>query len=67
MAEPIDDEGVTIGQALEAADQPERVVRHFLGSEFPHGLAFGIQLNDGLALAAGDQPHGGNADLDCLP
>ncbi len=55
VAEPVDDEGVTVREALEAADEAQRVVRHVLGAELPHGFAFAVDFEHGLAFAAGDE------------
>ncbi len=55
VAEPVDDECVAIREALEAADEAQRVVWHFLRAELPHGFAFAVEFEHGLAFAAGNE------------
>lgn len=55
VAEPVDDEGVAIGETMEAADEAERVVGNFLRAEFPDGFAFAIKFEHGLSFTTGDE------------
>jgi hypothetical protein len=55
VPKPVDDNRMTIGQTLEPADEPQRVVGHVFRNQLPNGVALLIQFDGRPSFAACQQ------------